>query len=50
VGAAAQGRVHDALADARSLAEATRYLVARGAPNPFAQSVPHSGTVRLLSG
>lgn len=35
VGAASQGRAHDALIDARSLAEAARYLVARGAPNPF---------------
>jgi inhibitor of KinA sporulation pathway (predicted exonuclease) len=38
VGAAAQGIAHDALVDARSLAEAVRYLVARGAPNPFAES------------
>jgi hypothetical protein len=36
VGAAAQGIAHDALVDARSLAEAVRYLVTRGAPNPFA--------------
>ena len=35
VGATSQGLAHDALVDARSLAEATRYLVARGAPNPF---------------
>jgi inhibitor of KinA sporulation pathway (predicted exonuclease) len=35
VGSKAQGVVHDALADSRSLAEAVRYLVARGAPNPF---------------
>lgn len=35
VGAVSQGRAHDALADARSLAEAVRYLVERGAPNPF---------------
>lgn len=35
VGAAAQGIAHDALVDARSLAEAVRYLVANGAPNPF---------------
>jgi inhibitor of KinA sporulation pathway (predicted exonuclease) len=35
VGAKAQGIAHDALTDARSLAEAVRYLVARGAPNPF---------------
>ena len=35
VGAAAQGIAHDALVDSRSLAEAVRYLVARGAPNPF---------------
>lgn len=44
VGAAAQGRVHDALADARSLAEATRFLVARGAPNPFRRAAPDSDT------
>jgi len=43
VGAAAQGRIHDALADARSLAEATRFLVSRGAPNPFHRAAPHSG-------
>jgi inhibitor of KinA sporulation pathway (predicted exonuclease) len=36
VGATSQGIAHDALVDARSLAEAVRYLVARGAPNPFA--------------
>ena len=36
VGAKSQGVAHDALVDARSLAEAVRYLVARGAPNPFA--------------
>jgi hypothetical protein len=35
VGAASQGLAHDALIDARSLAEAVRFLVARGAPNPF---------------
>lgn len=35
VGAASQGIAHDALVDARSLAEAVRYLVARGAPSPF---------------
>jgi inhibitor of KinA sporulation pathway (predicted exonuclease) len=35
VGSVSQGRAHDALTDARSLAEAVRYLVARGAPNPF---------------
>ena len=35
VGAAAQGVAHDALIDSRSLAEAVRYLVAKGAPNPF---------------
>lgn len=35
VGSVAQGIAHDALVDARSLAEAVRYLVARGAPNPF---------------
>lgn len=45
VGAASQGRVHDALADARSLAEAVRYLVARGAPNPFCQRAPNNGSV-----
>jgi DNA polymerase III epsilon subunit-like protein len=36
VGAASQGIAHDALVDARSLAEAVRYLVGKGAPNPFA--------------
>ena len=36
VGSKSQGVAHDALVDARSLAEAVRYLVARGAPNPFA--------------
>jgi inhibitor of KinA sporulation pathway (predicted exonuclease) len=36
VGAKSQGIAHDALVDSRSLAEAVRYLVARGAPNPFA--------------
>ena len=35
VGAASQGIAHDALIDARSLAEAVRFLVAKGAPNPF---------------
>ena len=35
VGSKAQGIAHDALVDARSLAEAVRYLVAKGAPNPF---------------
>ena len=35
VGGASQGRAHDALTDARSLAEAVRYLVRKGAPNPF---------------
>lgn len=35
VGSVAQGVAHDALVDARSLAEAVRYLVAKGAPNPF---------------
>ena len=35
VGSKSQGIAHDALIDARSLAEAVRYLVARGAPNPF---------------
>lgn len=35
VGAAAQGRAHDAVTDSRSLAEAVRFLVAKGAPNPF---------------
>jgi inhibitor of KinA sporulation pathway (predicted exonuclease) len=35
VGAKSQGIAHDALIDARSLAEAVRYLVAKGAPNPF---------------
>jgi inhibitor of KinA sporulation pathway (predicted exonuclease) len=38
VGAAAQGIAHDALVDARSLAEAVRYLVTNGAPNPFRNS------------
>jgi inhibitor of KinA sporulation pathway (predicted exonuclease) len=37
VGAKSQGVAHDALVDSRSLAEAVRYLVARGAPNPFAE-------------
>lgn len=36
VGSTSQGIAHDALIDARSLAEAVRYLVAKGAPNPFA--------------
>jgi inhibitor of KinA sporulation pathway (predicted exonuclease) len=35
VGGKSQGIAHDALVDARSLAEAVRYLVAKGAPNPF---------------
>lgn len=35
VGATSQGIAHDALIDSRSLAEAVRYLVAKGAPNPF---------------
>lgn len=35
VGAASRGVAHDAVADSRSLAEAVRYLVTRGAPNPF---------------
>ena len=35
VGAASQGRAHDAVTDSRSLAEAVRFLVAKGAPNPF---------------
>jgi inhibitor of KinA sporulation pathway (predicted exonuclease) len=35
VGSASQGVAHDALTDARSLAEAVRYLVTKGAPNPF---------------
>lgn len=35
VGSASQGIAHDALIDARSLAEAVRYLVAKGAPSPF---------------
>lgn len=47
VGAAAQGRIHDALTDARSLAEAIRYLVARGAPNPFRQLAPYSDSAPL---
>ena len=38
VGSVSQGVVHDALADARSLAEAVRYLVKNGAPNPFRNS------------
>lgn len=37
VGSASQGIAHDALIDAKSLAEAVRYLVARGAPNPFGE-------------
>lgn len=40
VGAKARGLAHDALTDARSLVEAVRYLVARGAPNPFAGAAP----------
>lgn len=40
VGAAAQGRAHDAVTDSRSLAEAVRYLVKKGAPNPFVQDLP----------
>jgi inhibitor of KinA sporulation pathway (predicted exonuclease) len=35
VGAMSQGIAHDALVDARSLAEAVRYLVKKGAPNPY---------------
>lgn len=35
VGAVSQGIAHDAVADSRSLAEAVRYLVKKGAPNPF---------------
>ena len=35
VGASSQGVAHNALTDARSLAEAIRFLVRRGAPNPF---------------
>jgi inhibitor of KinA sporulation pathway (predicted exonuclease) len=35
VGSVSQGLAHDALIDARSLAEAVRYLVKNGAPNPF---------------
>lgn len=35
VGAVSQGTAHDAVLDSRSLAEAVRYLVKRGAPNPF---------------
>jgi inhibitor of KinA sporulation pathway (predicted exonuclease) len=35
VGSVSQGVAHDALVDARSLAEAVRFLVAKGAPNPF---------------
>ncbi len=35
VGGVAQGIGHDALVDSRSLAEAIRYLVAKGAPNPL---------------
>ena len=35
VGSTSQGVAHDALIDSRSLAEAVRYLVAKGAPNPF---------------
>jgi inhibitor of KinA sporulation pathway (predicted exonuclease) len=38
VGSVAQGVAHDALVDARSLAEAVRYLVKKGAPNPFRDS------------
>ena len=35
-GAAFDGRKHDALADARSVAAGIGFLVARGAPSPFA--------------
>jgi len=35
VGSVSQGMAHDALIDARSLAEAVRYLVKMGAPNPY---------------
>ncbi len=35
VGASSQGPAHNALTDARSLAEAIRYLVKKGAPNPL---------------
>ncbi len=38
VGGVSQGIGHDAVTDSRSLAEAIRYLVARGAPNPLAGS------------
>jgi inhibitor of KinA sporulation pathway (predicted exonuclease) len=38
VGSVSQGVAHDALVDARSLAEAVRYLVKMGAPNPFRDS------------
>jgi inhibitor of KinA sporulation pathway (predicted exonuclease) len=38
VGSVSQGTAHDALVDARSLAEAIRYLVKKGAPNPFRSS------------
>lgn len=38
VGAVSQGIAHDALVDARSLAEAVRYLVKNGAPNPFRET------------
>ena len=43
VGSVSQGMAHDALIDARSLAEAVRYLVKMGAPNPFRDS----GSARL---
>lgn len=42
VGSVSQGIAHDALIDARSLAEAVRFLVKNGAPNPFRDS----GSVR----
>ena len=38
VGAVSQGVLHDAVADSRSLAEAVRFLVTKGAPNPFHSS------------
>ncbi len=38
VGAVSQGVLHDAVADSRSLAEAVRFLVKKGAPNPFRDS------------
>jgi inhibitor of KinA sporulation pathway (predicted exonuclease) len=47
VGAAAQGIAHDALVDSRSLAEAVRYLVSKGAPNPFGKRENRKGKIEM---